>query len=83
MEHGNKGPLLGCTPQACKPCSCPALRLKKEPRDSNRDISGLMDRGSYTSETKGSWSNIPPQQGGHGSNLCYSREEEVTIYGGN
>ena len=32
-------------PQACKPCSCPGSRLKIEPRDSARDISGLM---SYT-----------------------------------
>ena len=26
-----------------KPCNCPALRLKKQPRD--RDINGLLDRG--------------------------------------
>ena len=31
--------VLGCTPQACKPCSW--ARLKKELGDSNRDISGL------------------------------------------
>ena len=39
--------VLGCTPQACKPCHCPALRPKKEPRDSDRDISGLLDRTSW------------------------------------
>ena len=30
-----------------KPCSCPALRIKKEPRDGDRDINGLLNRGSY------------------------------------
>lgn len=39
--------MLGCSLHAYKPCSCPALRLKKEPRDNNRDISGLLDRESY------------------------------------
>ena len=34
----------------------PASRLKKEPRDSNRDISDLLDKGSYTPEAR-SWSN--------------------------
>ena len=47
---------MGCPPQAYKPCACPASRLKKEPRVSNRDINGLMDEGTYTSEAK-SWSN--------------------------
>ena len=39
--------MLGCTPQAGKPCSCLALRPNKQPGDSDRDISGLLDRGSY------------------------------------
>ena len=43
--------LLGCLLQACKPTCCPALRLKKVPGYSHRDINGLSDRGSYTSET--------------------------------
>ena len=47
----------GCTLQTCKPCNCHASRLKKEPRDSDRDISGLLDRISYTSAAKWSWSN--------------------------
>ena len=47
---------MGCLPQAYKSCACPASRLKKEPRVSNRDISGLMDEGTYTSGAK-SWSN--------------------------
>ena len=51
-ENGYWG-LLGRTPQACKPCSCPALWPKKEPGYSNRDISGVLDRGSYASEAKG------------------------------
>lgn len=37
-----RGHLLGCTPLACKSCSCPGLRSKKEPRDSNRGINGLL-----------------------------------------
>ena len=36
---------LGCTPKACKPRSCPASRPKKEPRDNDRDTSGLLDKG--------------------------------------
>ena len=28
----------------CKPCRCPAWRLTNEPRDSDRDISGLLDK---------------------------------------
>lgn len=39
--------LLGYTPQAYKPHSCSALRPKKEPRVSNRDINGLSGKGSY------------------------------------
>ena len=52
--------LLDCTLQACTPCSCPALKPKKEPGYSNRGISGLWDRGiwPYTSEAR-SWSNTP------------------------
>ena len=36
--------LLGCPPQNCKPCRCQAWRLTNEPRDSDRDISGLLDK---------------------------------------
>ena len=50
--------VLGCTPQAYKPCTCPASRLKKKPRVSNRDINSLMDWGAYTSEAR-SWSDTP------------------------
>ena len=51
--------MLGCTPQAYKACTCPASNQKKEPGVNNRDISGLMDGGSYTCEAR-SWSNNPP-----------------------
>ena len=50
--------MLGWTPQACKACTCPALRPKKELRVSDRDISGLMDGGAYMSEAR-SWSDTP------------------------
>ena len=52
--------MLGCTPQAYKACTYPALRLKKEPRVSNRDINGLVDgAGAYMSEER-FWNNPPP-----------------------
>ena len=44
--------LLGCTPQTYKAYTCPALRLKKQPRVNNRQISGLEDRGAYMSEVR-------------------------------
>lgn len=34
--------ILGCSPQACKSCACPASRLKKGPRVSNRDEWGSL-----------------------------------------
>ena len=50
--------VLGCTPQTCKACTCPASRPKKKPV-SNRDMSGFMHGGSYTSESR-SWGDTPP-----------------------
>ena len=44
--------VLGCTPQVYKAYTYPVLRPRKEPRVSNRDISGLMDGGAYMSEAK-------------------------------
>lgn len=43
------GGLLSGTPQSCKPCRCPVSRQKKEPRDSDRDIHGLLNKGSGSS----------------------------------
>ena len=51
-------PLLGCTPQTYKACTCLASRLKKEAGVSYRDISDLMGWGAYMSEAR-SWSNTP------------------------
>ena len=45
--------VLGCTLQVCKLCTFPASRLKREPRVSDRDMNGLLDRGSYKTEAKG------------------------------
>jgi len=42
----------GCTPHAYKTCTCSALRLKKEPGVSNRDVNDLTDKGAYTSLAK-------------------------------
>lgn len=51
--------LLGCTVQACKPCTCPALRPGKEPGVSSRDVGSLTAAGAYVSEAK-SWSYTLP-----------------------
>ena len=50
--------LLGCTLQAYKPWTHPASRPKKEMGVGNRAISGLMDGGSFTSDTR-FWSHTP------------------------
>lgn len=36
--------VVGCTPQCYSPCSCPTLRLKKEPRVNDRDINNVLDK---------------------------------------
>lgn len=75
--------VLGCTPQAFKPSTCPASRLKKELRVSDRDINGVMDGGAYTSEAR-SWSNTPPSEADGGQDMVTvfapGREAEVTSY---
>ena len=68
-------------------CICLALRPKKEPRVSKRDINGLMDGGAYTSEAE-SWSDTPPcaaeVRAGHGCCRLHSKGQgEVTSYRGN
>lgn len=62
---------MGCTPQAYKPCSCLASKLKKEPGD--RDISGLFD-GDHIQRV------LEPHLAkqtlaGHCSSLSYLREK--------
>ena len=54
--------IVGLHLQACVPCACPTSRQEKKPgvRDGHRDISGLMDEGSYICEVK-PWSDTPPQ----------------------
>ena len=54
---------MACSPQACKPCSCPATGWKTEPRVSTRKVSDLLDRKSYKSELK-VWSDTPPPMAG-------------------
>ena len=71
--------LLACTLKACKPCGCPASRPKNEPGDSNRDISGLLDRGLYT---KGPGVTLHCVQAGHGSSLSYSGRRRLPFTGG-
>lgn len=77
--------LLGCIPQACKPCSCPASRLKREPGHSDRDIIGLLDK-----ETLHIWSKVLEQhptvcgrrQTGRGSSPPSSGNKRLPFIGG-
>ena len=82
--------MLGYTPQARKPCTCPASRRKKEHGVSNRDFSGLMDRGIYMSEAR-SWSDTPTVDNGQDVAVVFApggwrwgawRGLGVTSYGG-
>ena len=59
--------LLGCTPQACRPCNCPAVRPKEEPRESPRDRQNLLGRDSYQSEAKGPGATPPSGLADHRS----------------
>lgn len=45
--------LKDCTPKTYKPWSCPALNLKEEPGDGNRDMNSLLNKYymSYTSKS--------------------------------
>ena len=78
--------LLDCTPQACKDYTCLASRPKKEPRVSDRDIDGLMDRGTLYV-----WSEVLEWHctlcgrwwAGHDGSLLSWEKEEVTSYRGN
>ena len=78
--------LLGCTPQACKPCNCSASGPEKEPADSDRDFNSLLDGRILPVRGKGSWSNTPPRTT-NGSRTWQhpycSGEKEATIYRGN
>ena len=64
---------LGITPQTCKLCSCPAST--KKPRDSDRDIKGLLDREILHAQSKGV--GVKPD---HDNTLHYSRDKKTPIY---
>ena len=51
---------------------CQASRPKKEPKISNRDISGLIDGGCYTSEAR-SWGDTPPC-------AVHGRQDTVAVF---
>lgn len=83
--RGVRKTVLDCTPKACKPCTCPDSRPRKEPRVSRRDISDLMVRGVYMSEA-GSCSDTPlcvAEAGRAWHRLCSQEEGEVTSYAQN
>ena len=50
--------VLGCIPDIYKACTCPSLRPNKEPAVCNRNMDGLMERGSDKSEAR-FWSDSP------------------------
>lgn len=60
--------LMGCTLQACKALWL-SRTVKNESRNSDRDVSGLLDRRSYT---KGAGATPHRAQAGRGSSLSYS-----------
>ena len=51
--------IVGLHPLACKPCSCPTSRLKKELRDSDPDINGSIGRETYPSEARSRSDTLP------------------------
>ena len=75
--------VLGCTPQAFKPSTCPVSRLKKEPRVSDRDINALKD-GDLPCLRQGlEWHPTiwGRRQAGHGSSLCSQGRERLQLQG--
>ena len=64
-----------CCTAPCRPASpvvsCPVLRLKKEPKHSDRDINGLLDRGSCTSERK-ALEQHPPWTADSGQDIVFA-----------
>ena len=65
--------VLGCTPQACTPCTCPASRPKEEPRNRDREVSGLLDRGLTHLKRMGLKAIPPPCMAG-------SRQDVTAIF---
>ena len=75
--------VVGLYPQANKIYSCPASRLKKIPGVSNRDISGLMDRGASMSEASSRseiLTCVARGRAGHSSALFSPGSGETTSY---
>ena len=62
--------------------SCRALRPNKEPGDSNRNISGSWDRGSYTNGPGGTPHCVWQTMGRNGSSLCYWGRRRLPFTGG-
>ena len=78
-------PTVGLLPQACKTCTCPSSRPKKEPGVNNRDTHGLMDQGPYMSEAR-AWSHnlyVWQMVGKTGGQSLLLGGGRGTCYGGN
>ena len=70
----------------CKPCSCLALRLKKEPRGSDIDYQWFIGQGILQAFPQRSQNNTSPctvNDKQEITAICYSGEREATIYTGN
>ena len=75
--------LLGCTPKACKPRSCPASRPKKEPRDSERDNPCFVGQGDLTCLKEKVQEQHPDEAGRKAIAANFATGGVATIYMGN
>ena len=64
-------PIVRLYTAGCKACLL-SFKTKKETGVSNRDITSLMDGGTYTSEAR-SWSDTPPW-------AAVSRQDKTAVY---
>ena len=89
---------VGLHPTNLQACSCPVVRLKKEPGGRDRDVSGLLDRKSYSLWRKSSGAtphcvqqtasrtgqqSLPPEEGGGRRGLPAIGGSRLISYQGN
>ena len=75
-------PIVGLHPQACKPCGCPGSRPKIEPRDSIRDINGLMSQTYNTKDPGATFHQVWQITGRTWLQSSLFREGGYTLQGG-
>lgn len=77
---------MGCTPLAYEPFSCPPVRPKKEPGNSDKVTQDALHREPYKPEAKGRGVTPYPQADGRqeaAAVLATMGGKEVTVYRGN